>query len=188
MTTARFDFVQTPLSDLLLVQRKVAEDNRGFFSRFYCAEEFEAAGVHKPVVQINHTLTREKGAARGFHFQRQPYAEIKLISCLRGEILDVAVDIRRGSPTFLKWHGEILSAANRKTMLIPEGFAHGFQALAKDCELVYLQTAAYNPQFEGAINLADPQLAVSWPLPITDVSERDRTHPYMTSEFLGFTI
>ena len=153
---SRFDFIPMPLAGLLLVQRKATEDQRGFLSRFYCAEEFGEAGFDKPIAQINHTLTCNKGAVRGLHFQHPPHAEAKLVSCLKGEILDVAVDLRCGSSTFLQWHGEILSAANRKSLLIPEGYAHGFQTLTEDCELIYLHTAAYHPEAEGALNVADP--------------------------------
>ena len=148
---SRFDFIPTPLTGLMLVQRKAIEDHRGFLSRFYCAEEFRAAGIDKPVAQINHTLTRQRGAVRGLHFQHPPHAETKVVSCLKGEILDVAVDLRRDSPTFLHWHGEILSAANRKSLLIPEGYAHGFQTLAEDCELIYLHTSPYHPESEGEV-------------------------------------
>ncbi|MBI5450848.1 MAG: dTDP-4-dehydrorhamnose 3,5-epimerase [Gammaproteobacteria bacterium] len=182
---SRFDFIQTSLSGLKLVQRKVLEDQRGFLSRLYCAEEFTEAGINKSIAQINHTLTRKIGAVRGMHFQRSPHAEIKLVSCLRGTIWDVAVDLRRSSPTFLKWHGEILSASNRMSMLIPEGYAHGFQALTEDCELIYLHTATYQPEAEGAINVADPRLGISWPLPISELSERDISHPFISAEYQG---
>lgn len=185
---SRFDFIQTPLTGLMLVQRKAIEDHRGFLSRFYCAEEFRAAGITKPIAQINHTLTRKKGAVRGLHFQQSPQAEAKLVSCLKGEILDVAVDLRRDSPTFLQWHGEILSAINRTSLLIPEGYAHGFQALTEDCELIYLHTAAYHPEAEGALNVADPKLNIAWPLPIDDLSERDRNHPFIKSDFQGIVL
>lgn len=185
---SRFDFVPTPLDGLMLVQRKAIEDHRGFLSRFYCAEEFRAAGITKSIAQINHTLTRNKGAVRGLHFQHPPYAETKLVSCLQGEILDVAVDLRRGSPTFLNWHGAILSAANRKSLLIPEGYAHGFQALTEDCELIYLHTAAYHPEAEGALNVADPRLNIAWSLPIDDLSERDRNHPLINQDFRGIIL
>jgi dTDP-4-dehydrorhamnose 3,5-epimerase len=184
----RFDFIPTPLSDLKLVQRKAIEDHRGFLSRFYCADEFRMAGIAKPIAQINHTLTRKKGAVRGLHYQHLPHAEIKLVSCLKGEIWDVAVDIRSGSPTFLQWHGEILSEANRKSMLIPEGYAHGFQALTEGCELIYLHTAAYHHEAEGALNVADPRLGIFWPLPIDDLSERDRNHPFISQEYQGIFI
>lgn len=182
---ARFEFVPTPLPGLLRVQRTQRADARGFLSRFFCAEEFAAAGVELPIMQINHTLTRRCGAVRGLHFQHPPYAETKLVSCLRGEIFDVAVDLRRDSPTFLRWHSEILSAANQRSLLIPEGFAHGFQTLTDDCELIYLHTAAYHPAAEGALNMADPRLAIAWPLPVTDLSERDRSHPLLDENYQG---
>jgi len=185
---SRFDFIQTPLPGLMLVQRKMIEDHRGFLSRFYCIEEFREAGINKPIAQINHTLTRKKGAVRGLHFQYPPHGETKLVSCLKGEILDVAVDLRRDSPTFLHSHGEILSAANRKSLLIPEGYAHGFQALTEDCELIYLHTAAYNPEVEGALNVADLKLNIVWPLPIDDLSERDRSHPFIGPNFQGIVL
>lgn len=185
---SRFDFIPTPLSGLMLVQRKAIEDHRGFLSRFYCAEEFRAAGIDKPVAQINHTLTRQRGAVRGLHFQHPPHAETKLVSCLKGEVLDVAVDLRRDSPTFLHWHGEILSAANRKSLLIPEGYAHGFQTLTEDCELIYLHTSPYHPESEGALNMADPRLSIAWPLPANDISERDRNHPFISQNFQGIVL
>lgn len=185
---SRFDFITTPLNGLVLVQRKAIEDDRGFLSRFYCAEEFREAGIKKQVAQINHTLTRKKGAVRGLHFQHPPYAEIKLVSCLKGEILDVAVDLRRDSPTFLHWHGEILSTINRRSLLIPEGFAHGFQTLTEDCELIYLHTAFYRPEAEGALNVADSKLSIAWPLPIVDLSARDRSHPFIDKNFQGIVV
>lgn len=185
---SRFEFIPTPLTGLKLVQRKAIEDHRGFLSRFYCVEEFAEAGITKPIAQINHTLTRKKGAVRGLHFQHPPHVETKLVSCLRGEIWDMAVDLRRDSPTFLQWYGEILSAANRKSLLIPEGYAHGFQALTEDCELIYLHTAAYHPEAEGALNVTDPRLSISWPLPIDDLSERDRNHPFISSSFQGIIL
>ncbi len=185
---SRFDFIPTPLPGLKLVQRKAIEDHRGFLSRFYCAYEFRLAGITKPIAQINHTLTRKKGAVRGLHFQHPPHAETKMVSCLKGEIWDVAVDLRSDSPTFLQWHGEILSAANRKSLLIPEGYAHGFQALTEDCELIYLHTADYHPEAEGALNVTDPRLSISWPLPIDDLSERDRNHPLISSSFQGIVL
>ena len=137
---SRFNFIKTSLSELLVVQRKTLEDHRGFLSRFYCMDEFAESGISATIAQINQTLTRERGAVRGLHFQKTPHAEVKLVSCLKGEVWDIAVDLRSNSPTYLQWHGEILSAENRKSLLIPEGFAHGFQALMADCELIYLHT------------------------------------------------
>ena len=184
----RFDFHPTPLEGLWIVQRKPIEDQRGFFCRFYCAEEFQAVGLKKPIVQINHTHTVKKGAVRGLHFQYPPHTECKIVSCLRGEVLDVAVDIRKGSSTFLCWHGEILSEANQRSLLIPEGFAHGFQTLTEGCELVYLHLKSYHPQAEGDLNLADPKIGIIWPIPITDISARDLHHPFITDKFEGVQI
>ena len=180
-----FETRSTPLAGLAVVQRRAREDSRGFFSRFYCANELSAAGFALPVVQINHTRTLRRGAVRGLHFQRPPHAEDKFVSCLRGEVFDVAVDLRRDSPTFLRWHGEVLSADNRASLMIPQGFAHGFQTLADDCELLYLHSRAYEPEAEGALHVSDPALAITWPLPIAEMSERDARHAPITPEFRG---
>ena len=185
---SRFDFHDTPLPGLKLVQRKPIEDARGFFARFYCADEFRAAGLDKPIAQINHTLTRSKGAVRGLHFQHPPHAETKLVNCLFGAVYDVAVDLRADSPTFLRWHGEILSAENRRSLFIPEGFAHGFQTLAEDCELIYLHTAPFHPAAEGALNVADPALTIAWPLAVSELSERDWAHPFIGPHFSGISL
>lgn len=181
----RFDVSATALGGLVLIQRQKLEDSRGFFSRFFCAEELASAGFSQPVAQMNHTLTRRRGSVRGLHFQHPPHAEDKLVSCLRGEIFDVAVDIRRDSPTFLRWHGEVLSAANGRSLLIPKGFAHGFQTLSDDTELLYLHSTPYFRDSEGALNPADPALAIAWPLPFADLSERDAKHPMLTPDFRG---
>lgn len=185
---SRFDFIATPLSELVLVQRKAIEDSRGFLSRFYCENEFCNVGINKPIIQINHTLTRNKGAVRGLHFQYPPYAEIKLVSCLQGEVFDVAVDLRRDSSTYLRWYGAKLTSQNRQSLLIPEGFAHGFQTLTENCELLYLHTAAYQPESEGALNVSDPALAIAWPLVITEISERDRNHKMLEQNFQGINL
>ncbi len=182
---SRFEFIRTPLEGLTVVERRLIEDHRGFLARFYCAGEFAEAGVRKPIAQINHTLTRQRGTVRGMHFQRPPHAEMKIVSCLRGSICDVVVDVRRGSPTFLQWHGEVLSAENRRALVVPEGMAHGFQALSDDCEILYLVTAAYAPDAEGGLLPTDPRLDIRWPLPITDLSERDRKHPVIALAFEG---
>lgn len=144
--------------------------------------------MYKPIVQINHTLTIRKGTVRGMHFQYPPHAEAKIVSCLSGKIFDVVLDIRRKSETFLHWHGEELSGENRQSLYIPEGFAHGFQALSDNCELLYLHTAPYTKNAEGAFNTIDPRLAIRWPLPITEMSERDKNHPFIDVDFLGITI
>lgn len=185
---ARFDCFDAPLAGLKVIRRKPIEDVRGFLSRFYCAEEFKAFGFNKSISQINHTLTRNKGAVRGLHFQQSPHAEIKLVSCIKGEIFDIAVDLRKNSPTFLHWHGEVLSAKNQRSLLIPEGFAHGFQTLMEDCELIYLHTAPYRKEAEAALNVRDPKLNITWPLDIAELSERDQLHPMIKNDFEGFVV
>lgn len=185
---SRFDIIATPIDGVVLIQRKPIEDERGSFSRFYCAEEFVAAGINKPIAQINHTLTRQKGAVRGLHFQYSPHTESKVVSCIKGEIFDVAVDIRQNSPTFLQWHGEILSAENRRSLVVPEGFAHGFQALTDDCEIIYCVTAAYSAKNESIINAIDPIVAIVWPQPITERSKRDDAQPFIDASFIGLPL
>lgn len=185
---AQLEVSDTPLAGLKIIQRRCIEDSRGYFSRVFCADELRGAGFLGAIAQINQTLTRHCGAVRGMHFQNPPHAEIKMVSCLRGRVFDVAVDLRRGSPTFLSWYGEILSAENRKSLLIPEGFAHGFQTLSDDCELLYLHSASYAPVAEGALNAQDPRLSIEWPLPIGEMSERDRQHPNLESDFPGIEL
>jgi dTDP-4-dehydrorhamnose 3,5-epimerase len=184
--TSRFEIEDAPLAGLCVLRRKPVADHRGYLERLYCEEELEAVTAGARIVQINRTLTRKRGTVRGMHFQRAPHAEMKLISCLNGEVFDGVVDIRRGSPTFLRWHGEVLNAHNRRTLIIPVGFAHGFQTLSDDCELLYFHTAAYAPSAEGALNASDPRIGIDWPLPISEMSPRDLSHPMLSTEFEGF--
>jgi dTDP-4-dehydrorhamnose 3,5-epimerase len=184
----RFRFHSTPLEGLYVVERMLIKDQRGFFCRFFCAEEFKEAGFSKRIIQINHSHTIKKGAVRGLHFQYPPHAEAKIVSCLRGEVFDVAVDIRKRSPSFLKWHGEILSAANQRSLLIPEGFAHGFQTLTENCELIYLHSEPFHAEAEGGLHVNDPNLGILWPIAITEISDRDRVHPFIGQDFEGITL
>ena len=184
---SRFTVTDLPLAGLKLVERQNLGDSRGFLSRMFCADELAQAGWAKPIAQINLTVTARQGTVRGMHFQHPPHAEMKLVNCLHGAVFDVAVDLRSGSPTFLKWHAQELSAENRRSLLIPEGFAHGFQALTDDCELLYFHSMPYASGSEGALNAQDPVLNISWPLEITEMSDRDRGHSFLTSQFTGLT-
>ena len=188
MTRSRFEITDTLLDGLKVLQRNPIEDSRGYFCRFFCAEELLPAGLRKPIAQINHTHTRKAGAVRGLHFQHPPHGEVKIVSCLKGEIFDVAVDLRQGSHTLLHWYAEILSDKNFKSLLIPEGFAHGFQTLTDDCELMYLHSESFHPESEGALNIADSRLAIHWPLEITEISDRDRQHPFIDTNFQGILL
>lgn len=183
--SACFDIAATVLPDLNVLERKPIGDSRGWFERMLCIDELQEVLGKRSVVQINRTLTQRKGCVRGMHFQHAPSVEMKFVSCLRGAVFDVAVDLRPGSATFLQWHAELLSADNRKTLAIPEGFAHGFQTLTDDCEMFYLHTAAYNSAAEGGLNPQDPALAIAWPLPLTELSARDASHPPIGAGFTG---
>ena len=184
----RFDIIDTPINGLKVIQRKFLTDERGFLSRLFCQYEFKLIGVFKVISQINHALTKKKGAIRGLHYQLPPFAETKLVSCIRGEIFDVAVDLRKDSPTYLYYQAEILSEKNQKSFLIPEGFAHGFQALTNDCELIYLHTAPYNKKHERGLNCFDKKIDIPWPLDITEISERDRAHLMIQDTFEGIVL
>ncbi len=175
----------TPIAGLMRVRRNRLGDARGFLSRLFCADELRVAGWDAPVAQINHTLTVQRGSVRGLHFQHPPKAEKKLVQCLRGEVWDVAVDLRRGSPTFLQWHAERLSAENGAALLIPEGVAHGFQTLVDDVEMLYVHSVAHSAADEGGIHPSDARLAIDWPLPIAQLSPRDEAHAPLASDFQG---
>ncbi|MEM8638652.1 MAG: dTDP-4-dehydrorhamnose 3,5-epimerase family protein [Cyanobacteria bacterium P01_G01_bin.54] len=185
----RLQIQQTLLSGLIVVKRIAITDQRGQFSRIYCQDELASVGFDKIWMQINYSLTQAQGAVRGLHFQHPPYAEAKMVSCLQGEVFDVAVDIRKDSPTFLQWHAEVLSAKNGKSFCIPEGFAHGFQTLTENCELLYFHSAPYQPKYEGALNVRDTQIGIDWQLPIRELSDRDRAHPSIfESHFCGIIL
>ena len=156
-------------------------DNRGAFARVYCAEEFSARGLNTDWVQMNTSINATKGTVRGLHFQRPPYAEIKLVRCVHGRVLDVFVDLRKNSPSFGKTCTVILNSDALESVYIPAGCAHGFQTLTRDVELHYCHSQPYNPKYEAAVNLTDPTLSIDWPLPVSNISDRDLNHPPFTS-------
>lgn len=185
---SRFKFTDLSLDGLKRVERQPIADLRGSFVRMFCGEELKSIGWDKPIAQINLTHTKSKGAIRGLHFQRPPYAEIKLVSCTQGEVWDVAIDLRANSKTFLQWHAEILSAKNSHSLLIPEGFAHGFQALTDEVEMLYCHSEGYEPSSEGGLNPSDPLLNISWPLGVNELSPRDQAHLFLNSQFTGIVL
>jgi len=173
------------IEGLRLIKRKKIEDERGYLSKIFSEEDLISSGWKGKIVQINHTLTLKKGTIRGFHYQNFPYKEIKLVSCVKGKIIDIAVDLRKESPTFLQWHAETLSESNLSTLLIPEGFAHGFQTLEESCELIYLHSENYHPSHEGGVKYNDPKLDITWPLDPVGISERDLSFPLLSDNFKG---
>lgn len=174
-----------PLLGLKQITRQVLADTRGSLQRLYCQEILNRHGTLESIAQINLSHTRLKGSIRGMHYQKSPHAETKIVSCLRGKVWDVAVDLREDSPTFLKWHAEILSPELNNSLLIPKGFAHGFQTLSDDCELLYFHTTSFNPQAEAGLSPFEPRLNLPWPLDVTELSDRDRNHPLLTDTFRG---
>lgn len=180
--------VSTHLAGLSVVDTDRLIDQRGSFARMFCADELSAVLGERKIAQINHSHTGKQGAIRGLHFQKAPAAEMKLVRCIQGKVFDVAVDLRKGSATFLQWHGQELSAENSKMIAIPEGFAHGFQALQADAEMLYLHTEVYTPEHESGLNFGDPKLKIDWPLIVTDASDKDRNHAYISAGFEGLKI
>lgn len=178
-------FTETLLKGSYSIELNAFTDDRGWFARTYCKNEFATIGHTAEWVQMNHSFTKDKGAIRGMHYQLPPFSEIKMVRCIAGAVFDVIVDMRKESPTFLQWYGTELSAANRKMLYIPEGFAHGFQTLQNDCELIYHHSQFYTPGAEGGIKFDDPKLNIRWPLPVTNISERDNRHPLLDENFKG---
>ncbi|HEX2536302.1 MAG TPA: dTDP-4-dehydrorhamnose 3,5-epimerase [Chitinophagaceae bacterium] len=178
-------FEATSLAGSYLVSLQPFTDHRGWFARFYDAALFAEIGHEGAWVQMNHSFTAQKGTVRGLHFQYPPYGEIKLVRCIAGAVRDVIVDLRAGSPTFLHSFAAELSAENKKMLYIPHGFAHGFQALENNTELIYLHSEYYQPKGEGGLRHDDPALGLSWSLPVTELSERDGQHPLIESTFKG---
>ena len=178
-------FTATGLAGSYVIDLEPRQDERGWFARFYCKTEFAAIGHQKEWVQMNHSFTREKGALRGMHYQRPPFREIKLVRCIAGSVYDVIVDLRAGSASFLQCFGVELSAQNKRMLYIPEGFAHGFQVLTENTELIYLHSEFFTQGAEGGLRHDDPMLQIKWPLPITVISERDGNHPFLTDNFKG---
>jgi dTDP-4-dehydrorhamnose 3,5-epimerase len=153
------------------------EDARGFFARVFCAEEFATVGIDVAWVQMNSVVNVQRGTLRGLHFQRPPLADAKLVRCVRGAIFDVVVDIRDGSDTYGQATCVELTGDNRAMLYVPPGFAHGYQALTAEVEMLYLHSRAYSPEHEGGLAWDDPALGIDWPLAAVEVSARDKAHP-----------
>jgi dTDP-4-dehydrorhamnose 3,5-epimerase len=175
----------TAVDGAMVVQTNAFRDARGQFGRLFDLQALSAIHGERTIHQINHSITHEVGAIRGLHFQVPPHGEAKWVRCIRGRVWDVAVDLRKGSPTFLKHAAVELSSDSMRAFFIPEGCAHGFQVLEPDSELLYLHTREYVPGADLGLRWDDPRLAISWPMAPTMISERDRNHPLMTSNFEG---
>jgi len=166
-------FCPTILTGNYLIELDKKEDERGFFSRYYCEKEFSKKGLNTKWAQINNSFSKKVGILRGLHFQTSPHEEVKLVRCIKGIIWDVVVDLRKGSKTYGGWFGAELSYENRIMMYVPEGFAHGFVSLAASSEIIYLVSKSYAPQAERVLNWNDPDIKIDWPLSPSLLSEKD---------------
>ena len=176
-------FNKTPLPGAYIIDLEKKGDDRGFFARVFCKQEFKQHELETEFVQINNSLSAKKGTLRGMHYQLDPHAEVKVVRCIKGRLWDVILDIRPNSPTFGQWFGAELSAENRRMMYVPKGFAHGFITLEDDSEAIYLVSAYYAPEFERGIRWNDPKFNIQWPIEPQVISDKDRNHPDFDPEF-----
>ncbi len=172
-------FQTLPLAEAYLIEMELLEDERGFFARSFCQNEFRARGLDPSVAQCNVSFNRKRGTLRGLHFQAEPHAEAKLVRCTRGAIWDVIVDLREESATARKWHAVELTADNRCALYVPKGFAHGFQTLVDDVEVLYQMSEFYHPASARGVRWDDPHLSIAWPLPSPILSPRDMSYPFL---------
>jgi dTDP-4-dehydrorhamnose 3,5-epimerase len=171
-------FTEAPLKGAFFVDMQPIEDERGFFARSFCQREFAAHDLKTGVVQCNVSFNRDKGTLRGMHFQLPPREEAKLVCCTQGKLYDVIIDLRPDSPTFLQWEGVELSKENRRSLYIPEGFAHGYQTLEDNTELFYLMYEIYSPECASGVRWDDPAFDIRWPLSNPIISSKDESYPY----------
>lgn len=172
-------FAQTPLEGAWTVELERIEDDRGFFARSFCQEEFKARGLDPVVAQCSVSFNRRRGTLRGLHYQVKPHEEAKLVRCTRGAIWDVIVDVRENSPTRYKWHAAELSAENCRALYVPQGFAHGFQTLADNSEILYQISEFHHPGSARGLRWDDPTVGITWPIPDPILSSRDRSYPLL---------
>lgn len=178
-------FLNTNFDDLWIIETESKNDSRGFLTRLFCKNEFEKINFYKEFVQENLTLTKTKGTFRGFHYQVSSHSETKLVRCISGKVLDIVIDLRKDSKTFLNSFSVELESTKLNMILIPEGFAHGFQTLTDNCLMLYLHSNFYNSEYERGIRYNDPMINFELPLSVADISERDKNHPLLQNKFEG---
>jgi len=178
----------TDIEGVLILERAISEDQRGSFERLYCSDTLGSICGFEHVAQANFSRTSKAGSVRGMHLQLAPESEKKLITCTQGEVFDVAVDMREGSPTFLKHVSIELNSVDARSVLIPDGVAHGFQSLSNNASLVYFHSRNYSQNHELGFNPFDPRLGIAWPLEVTDISSKDENHEFIKSNFTGLTL
>ncbi len=183
-----FSFENTKIKDLKIIKNNSFKDNRGSLARVFCNDFFSQLGWNKPIAQINYTSTKNKGTVKGMHYQIPPLSELKIVRCIKGKIFDVVVDLRKESKTFMKWHSEILTEDNGKCTMVLEGFAHGYQSLSDNCDIIYCHSAPYSKDHERAINPLDKLLGINWPIEISLISQKDKNIKMIDENFIGIDI
>jgi dTDP-4-dehydrorhamnose 3,5-epimerase len=176
-------FFETPLKGAYIIELDKRGDDRGFFARVFCKNEYNELNLDNGIVQINNSLSKDKGTLRGLHYQLPPKAETKIVRCIRGAIFDVIVDLRKSSETFGKWFGEELNEENRKMMYVPKGFAHAILTLQENTEIFYLVTEFYSPENERGIRWNDPYFSIEWPIQPVIISDKDSKHPDFKEDY-----
>jgi len=182
------NFIELPLPGAYIMELAPQRDSRGWFARTFDQEIFQRIGHTRSFVQFNHSASTFQGTLRGLHYQLPPHGEAKLVRCIRGAVYDVIVDLRKGSPAFLRHVSIELSEENLRALYIPEGFAHGFQTLSDQTQLIYHHTGYYHPASERGLRYNDPRLGIQWPLEPTAVSEKDQTYPWLEADFAGVVV
>jgi dTDP-4-dehydrorhamnose 3,5-epimerase len=181
----RLSVQDAPCGFIKLVYLQPQTDVRGSLTRVFCRDELSSLGWNQPVAQINQSFTQQRGTVRGMHCQTKPHSEMKLITCIRGAVFDVVIDVRENSPTFLKWQAEELSDKDNKALFIPEGVAHGFQTLSDNVELLYIHSTPYEATAEFGIHPLDPLVAINWPNKVINMSSKDSRHKSLDVHFRG---
>jgi dTDP-4-dehydrorhamnose 3,5-epimerase len=182
------NLIPTPLSGAFVLEQTALRDERGYFARVFCEREFGEKGLCTHFLQTNHSLSLRRGTIRGLHYQVPPSAEVKVLRCIRGAVQDVMVDLRQGSPSFLRWHSEVLSEDNLKMVYVPAGFAHGFQALEDGTAVTYQSSSYYSSTHERGVRYNDPLLRIEWQLPQVIVSPKDQGWPNLDPSFSGVAL
>lgn len=182
------NLIKTHIAGVYSIKNSISHDNRGTFSRLFCRIELKELLEGKEISQVNRSITHKSGTIRGMHYQKAPFAEIKIIQCIKGRVYDVALDLRKNSETYLQWASIELGENSFDGFVIPEGCAHGFQTIEENSELIYFHTAPYAPEAEAGVRYDDPELKISWPVPISDISQRDLLHPFIGKNFKGIII
>lgn len=178
----------TSLDDVFLIELKLIMDERGWFTRTFCDQTFARHGLISHVSQTNHSYCRQKGILRGLHYQRPPRTEAKIVRCVQGQVFDVAVDVRKGSATFLKWYGVNLSADEPRAVYVGQGFAHGYLSLTDHAAVVYHTSKPYAPELEGCIKFDDPSIGIRWPIRDPKLSPKDFGTAWLDESFEGISL